>query len=99
MVYLIHFEKPYKGTRHYIGYCRDSLLEKRLEHHRMGRGSCLMRAVTRAGIGWEVVRTWPGADGNFERLLKNRKKAAELCPVCDVRAMNHGKMEKDKMAI
>ncbi len=84
MVYLICFDRPFKHARHYIGYCNDGeeALESRIDRHRRGDGSRLLRAVTAAGIGWKVVRTWPDGDRNFERKLKNRKKASELCPVC-----------------
>lgn len=81
MVYLIHFDEPFKHARHYIGFC-ESNLDQRMEHHRRGDGSCLMRAVTRAGIKWNVVRTWPEGDRNFERSLKNWHKSQDLCPVC-----------------
>jgi predicted GIY-YIG superfamily endonuclease len=94
MVYLIHFDQPYLRVQHYIGYCRDDLFEQRMQYHRSGRGSCLMRAVTQAGIEWRVVRIWPDADGNFERRLKNRKKAAKLCPVCYAKALSNGREDE-----
>lgn len=85
MVYLIHFDKDYKGVQHYLGYSADEKFDYRIEHHRKNRGACLMKAVNNAGINWEVVRTWPGMDGNFERLLKKRKNHSFLCPICKER--------------
>jgi hypothetical protein len=41
-----------------------------------------MRAVTRAGIGWRVVRVWWDAGRTDERRIKRRKNTARLCPVC-----------------
>lgn len=82
MVYLIHFEVPFKHAQHYIGYSKDQNYEARIEHHRKGTGSALMKAILKAGIQWKVVRTWPNEDGNFERKLKNRKNAKCLCPIC-----------------
>lgn len=82
MVYLIHFDQPFKHAQHYLGYSAELLFTKRIEHHRKGTGSRLMRAVTKAGIGWSVVRTWPNEDGHFERKLKNRKNSRCLCPKC-----------------
>lgn len=79
MVYLIHFEKPYKHARHYIGYTRS--LNQRIDRHRSGDGSPLLRAASAAGIEWSVVRTWKGGR-DLERKLKNRKKASEICPCC-----------------
>lgn len=85
-VYLIHFERPIgdldnpRGqARHYLGFTED--LEARLEAHRTGNGSAIMAAVARAGVGWELVRTWEG-DRKVERRLKNQHNSPRLCPVC-----------------
>lgn len=80
MVYLLHFDKPYKHARHYLGYTRR--LEQRLEYHRRGHGARLMAAATSAGVTFVVARTWPKADRTFERQLHNRKNNPQLCPVC-----------------
>ena len=86
MVYLIHFDAPLgdlcnpRGrAQHYIGYTED--LEQRLEQHRNGNGSAIMAAVSEAGIGWRVVRTWEGGR-DLERRLKRRKNSPRLCPIC-----------------
>lgn len=78
-IYLLHFDRPYKHARHYLGWTRD--LPARIARHFSGHGSKLMRAVQRAGIGAKVVRTWPG-DRHLERALKNRKNGCRLCPEC-----------------
>ena len=79
-VYLLHFERPYKHARHYLGFAED--LERRLELHRAGRGARLVEVVVAAGIGFQLVRTWEG-DRTLERVLKNRHNApARLCPLC-----------------
>lgn len=89
MVYLIHLATPYKHARHYIGYTkRDSTLQDRFNHHVNGSGSAFLRAVSKAGISFEIVRTWPGEDGNFERKLKKWKKSSQLCPICSPAAKN-----------
>ncbi len=87
MVYLLCFDKKFKHAKHYIGFAvsQDSF-ERRLKCHTKGTGSRLMDAVTKAGIGFKVARTWADGDRNFERKLKNRKKSAELCPLCIERA-------------
>lgn len=83
-VYLIHFDRQLGHAQHYIGWAGS--LEARIRHHLAGTGARLMRAVTLAGISWEVVRTWEG-DRYLERKLKNRKDARSLCPAC--RAARH----------
>lgn len=80
MVYLLHFDKPYRHARHYLGYAR--LFERRLAEHMAGRGARLMAAVSAAGIGVTLVRKWPDGDRTFERELHNLKRNALLCPVC-----------------
>jgi predicted GIY-YIG superfamily endonuclease len=83
-VYLIHFLKPYKHARHYLGYSTN--LDKRITDHLCGMGARLLEVVTDAGIEWRLVRTWPG-DRELERQLKNRKDAPRLCPICNPGAM------------
>lgn len=78
-VYLIHFARPYKHARHYLGSALN--LEARLAHHRTGTGARLLAVVNEADIAWCVVRTWPG-DKTVERKLKDRHNAKKLCPVC-----------------
>ena len=82
-IYLIHFAARYQHAQHYLGISDD--LERRLEEHRTGQGSPLMKAVTQADIPWSVVRTWKDADRMQERRLKNQKNAWRLCPVCNPR--------------
>ncbi len=81
-VYLLCFDKPYKHARHYIGFCENGNVEKRINRHYKGNSSRLLRAVAKAGVNWEVVRTWENVTRNFERKLKNQKNAKKLCPRC-----------------
>ena len=88
MNYLLHFDAPYPRDRrgsvqHYIGFAKNArTLKLRIEHHRGGSGARLMAAVSAAGIGFVVARTWADGDRTHERTLKNRKNARKLCPVC-----------------
>lgn len=79
-VYLIHFNRPYKHARHYLGYADN--LDGRIKHHREGNGANFMRVVTEAGISWDVSRVWEGEGRDFERKLKNGHNVAHYCPVC-----------------
>lgn len=97
IVYLLHFDQPYQGkptrpdakrvaARHYIGLTVD--LGARLARHAEGGGAKLLRAVKAAGIGWRVVAWYKTDDaGRLERQLKDRKNAAQLCPVCNPRLL------------
>lgn len=106
MVYLIHFDKPYKHARHYLGYVkRPDLLLKRFDRHTSGAGAKLLKVIAKEGIGFSIVRVWPDGDQTFERYLKNRKETPKLCPCCNPEAMKRVAdkvsyfTEPDKVAI
>ena len=82
MIYLVHFQRPYKHARHYLGHCEDGQLTRRLDRHLAGNGSRLMRAVALAGIRVTVTRTWEPGGRDQERELKNRHQMHALCPMC-----------------
>lgn len=82
VVYLLHFARPYKHARHYIGWTRD--LAGRLAAHEAGSGARLLQVVAGAGIEWRLARLWPGDRGR-ERALKRQGGAARCCPMCGVR--------------
>lgn len=82
VVYLLHFERPISPdhtTRHYLGWTND--LYRRLRAHEQGRGARLTQVALERGISWQLVAIWPG-DRGYERLLKRRKCAPRLCPIC-----------------
>ncbi|RJQ25560.1 MAG: endonuclease [Peptococcaceae bacterium] len=80
MVYLLHFAKNYRHAKHYIGFVDggEDELQSRLQQHRAG-----------TGIDFELVRVWPNGDRNFERRLKNMKKASQYCPICKTERKTH----------
>lgn len=79
-VYIIHFERPFKHARHYVGFAKH--VQARIDHHRNGTGARLMSVIREAGISWIVSRIWKRGDRTFERRIKNRKSTPRLCPVC-----------------
>lgn len=81
-VYLLHFARPYKHARHYIGWTSD--LNARLAQHQAGRGARLLAVIKDAGITWTLARTWDGARSR-ERALKRQGGASRCCPLCGVR--------------
>lgn len=83
--YLLHFAEPFGHARHYLGWAAPGNLYRRLAHHAAGSGANLLLHVGKAGIGWRLVRTWPG-DRHLERRLKHRGGHARLCPACLGRA-------------
>jgi predicted GIY-YIG superfamily endonuclease len=81
-IYLVHFERPYKHARHYLGWTID--LDNRLTQHANGQGARLLEVIQQAGIQWTLARTWRGTRVR-ERQLKCQGGAARLCPLCGVR--------------
>lgn len=79
-VYLVHLQRPYRHERHYLGWAAD--VQRRLAEHRAGDGSPLLRAAAAAGIGFDVVRTWPGTRFDERRLHRFKNTPARLCPIC-----------------
>jgi hypothetical protein len=79
-VYLLHFRSPYRHARHYLGYCAGDVAI-RVAAHQAGQGARLLAVVSAAGIGVDLVRTWPG-DRSVERRLKRRHNSPRMCPVC-----------------
>jgi hypothetical protein len=81
-VYLLHFERPYKGrSRHYLGFTRN--LEQRLENHRRGTACATTRLAFDRGIGFTLARTWPGTP-KLEREIKS-SGVVKCCPICPPR--------------
>jgi predicted GIY-YIG superfamily endonuclease len=83
MVYLIHFEKKFKHAQHYIGFCKDGNLKKRIKRHRKGDGAKLLRAVSLAGIEYNIVRVWDDGTQDFERRMKKTHHRELFCPICN----------------
>lgn len=81
MVYLIHFDTPYRHARHYMGFTNEAGLDKRLEAHASGRGARLMEVIVGAGITWRLARTWENATRGDERRMKGRGLKLR-CPIC-----------------
>lgn len=81
VIYLLHFQRRYRHAAHYTGWAAD--LDQRLAEHAAGRGARLLAVVQAAGIGWTLVRTWPGTRRD-ERALKRQGGASRRCPACGV---------------
>lgn len=85
VVYLLHFDQPYRHARHYTGWTEDLL--DRLDKHARGNGARLMNVISRVGIGFVLVRTCEGTRVT-ERAIKNDGGAVRYCPLCTPRPWN-----------
>ena len=82
VIYLLHFDKPYKHARHYTGTSESSgSLKARLARHARGDGARLLEVVHAAGITWQLARTWDGPRA-LERRIKRQGGASRHCPLC-----------------
>lgn len=82
-VYLLHFKDKISDkhtTQHYLGYADD--IDARAAQHKSGKGARLTQVAKEKNIDFDIAKTWPGKDRNFERKMKNRKNAPKLCPIC-----------------
>lgn len=82
-VYLLHFERPFTVNgvtlvQHYLGWTQD--LTRRLREHQAGRGSQVTKKARAQGVGFVLVRTWPGTL-DTERELR-AEGPRNLCPRC-----------------
>lgn len=82
MIYILHFDTPYKHAEHYTGYSHDpARLKKRLWHHQNGTSHArLMKAVHDARITYTVAIIIEG-DRTLERRIKQRG-VKRICPIC-----------------
>jgi hypothetical protein len=81
VIYLLHFDRPYRHARHYCGWTIN--LPERLARHATGHGARLLEVVAAEGIGWQLARTWIG-DRHRERAIKNQGGVSRSCPTCGV---------------
>jgi predicted GIY-YIG superfamily endonuclease len=79
VIYLLHFDRPYKHAKHYTGWTEDLL--DRLDRHAAGRGARLVEVIWQAGIGFTLVRLCEGTR-RTERAIKNDGGASRYCPAC-----------------
>ncbi len=79
VIYMLHFERPYRHARHYVGWT-DDLLD-RLDHHATGTGARLMAVIWHAGIGFTCVRICEGTR-HTERAIKDAHCTPRYCPAC-----------------
>ena len=77
VIYMLHFDQPYKHAKHYVGWT-DDLLD-RLDTHARGHGARLVAVIWHAGIGFTLVRICEGTRRR-ERAIKNAGGAGPVLP-------------------
>lgn len=92
-VYLIHLETKLAHAQHYIGWSTDANVKNRFAHHCQGSGARFTQVCVEREIGMKLARVWEGKGKDFERLLKNQKHSARLCPICNPKTAKNNKKE------
>lgn len=84
MLYLLHFDRPYRHARHYLGFTARGALCSRIAEHAAGgsHASPLVSAALRAGCIVSIARVWPSGTRRDERRLKVQGGLGRICPTC-----------------
>lgn len=88
MIYLLHSTVPLgtKGSNsasHYLGYCDEGDLLKRLKEHQSGKSdAAIVRAFKAAGGQLLLGAVWPGRTRTDERRMKIAGHLSRYCLVC-----------------
>ena len=80
-VYLLHFARPHRHARHYLGWSRD--LDARIAANRKRQGARLVEVVVSSGNDFMLARTRPSAARSEERRLKLQHNSPRYCPICN----------------
>lgn len=84
-VYLLHFDAPLGNDQHrashYCGFTTN--LENRLRLHMTGQSKVpIMRALYKAGLFFQLARTWKPGSRELERTIKDTHNLSRYCPIC-----------------
>ncbi len=81
--YLICFDAPVRGTRHYIGMTEKTVAARFSEHADGTLPATMTSEANAKSIAYQPVRAWIGVPVTFERELKKRNGASGMCPRCN----------------
>jgi hypothetical protein len=87
-VYLLHATVPLERPNgqkvwHYVGYCRDGTVTKRVALHNSSKSHVpIVRAFRKRGAKLLLARLWVGGTRDDERRIKQAGQHREICPVC-----------------
>jgi hypothetical protein len=86
MVYLLHFDRPFKHARHFVGATKSvTTIKALLQGSATNVQSPLVDAARADGVAFVVARTWLNGYARTND-LPNRHNLGVLCPVCQLGA-------------
>lgn len=86
LTYILHFDAPVAGKRHYVGSCEEAELPKRLRRHQLGTASSLTRRAHLQGTGFTVAALMQSPDRSLEKRVKTNRHYDRKCNVCQQNA-------------
>lgn len=81
-VYLLHFDEPVSGRRHYMGSVNENRLHERLREHQTSNGANLTKRAVQANVGFTLAGLWQVKDRSEERKRKRRGHFRLHCSEC-----------------
>lgn len=82
LIYLLHFDSPVRGKRHYLGSTEHTNLRTRLRRHQLGSGSNLTKKAAQLEIGFTLAGLWKVTDRSIEKKIKVAKHYDKKCCIC-----------------
>jgi len=82
MVYLLHFDRPFRHMRHYVGAAADLLaLELLIANPGMHTRSSMLIAAKKAGVRFTIGRIWRGGAERAD-LVRSHQNHTRHCDIC-----------------
>lgn len=81
-VYLLCFDAPVLGHRHYVGITTPARLHRRMIEHTTGRGASVTAEAVRTGTAWHLARRWQAHTRACEAYWRDRAELPTTCPLC-----------------
>lgn len=80
-IYVLHFDRKFHHTLHYIGWTERDRIEDRLREHSNGSGARILDGLRLAEIGYRLACTFVGTRRD-ERRMKRQRNHKRFCKVC-----------------
>ena len=84
MIYVLHFDPPYRHAGHYVGWTKDADVTRRVREHLEQTGRRPSRLVAAAIGAGCVIRLAASFEGSIEdeQRIKKGHGAKRICPIC-----------------
>jgi hypothetical protein len=82
VVYLLCFDRPVDGLRHYVGITTTNRLQHRMIEHQNGRGARLTTLAHQLEIPFALTALWPCASPAIEHVIAGTPFLSSQCSRC-----------------